>query len=1082
MALLALPAVAQIDTGSIVGTVTDATGAVVPNALVTATNVDTNLSVSTRTNALGQYVLPNLKIGNYRVAAEMAGFRKTVQTGVVLNVQHRLSVDLVLQVGEVTQQVEVTEAVPLLNTQSADMGGVVNRRQVVDLPLNGRRYADLALLSGGVLPRPGTGNPTEARFNVNGNFSFQNNFTLDGVSNNHVFHGGPMAGSPQIISVTPDALAEFKVQTRTYSAEFGEAQGAVINASIKSGSNRLRGTVYHFLRNDNLDAADFFSNRAGLPKPPFVQNQGGVNVGGPVYLGSLYNGKDKTFFFFNWGFLRIREAVTTTGTVPTPAMKRGDFTGLAALSDPGRFIPAQAGCIVNNIMESRCIDPVGQAYANLYPDPTFPGPWRGGNFVANQPVPTDNENYDVRIDQKLSERDNLFGRYSYFFPRRIQERGPFNDLLNTGGFSGTNQARSQQAVLGWTHLFSGAIVNEARFNFGRKNARIDPLSPPGSAADKVGLRNVPQNPLASGIPTARVGGFTFLGTSEWRPQFQAAQVWQALDNLSYVRGTHNFKFGFDWKRYTNNQLDIRAIQGTMTFANNRYLGGASFSGLANLLLGNVTTFGLTTTHINHIYQDGYAFYGQDTWRIRPKFTLSYGLRWEYFTPPLDRRNQTSNFDFGNGGQIITARDGGIFERALVHPDRNNFSPRLGFAYNPWKKVTVRGGFGVYFQAYDRIGSESVVQINPPHVVDVSRTVTSDTQAPIFRLRDGYPPVSLAVDLKDRNFLSAIQTRAQNQNSRSPYVEQWSLGTEFELARDLVLEVAGVGNYAHKVRKLRNLNHGIITGPRTVVFPYSANFGSAYIQYLDSNGDTNFHSLQVRMEKRYSNGLSIMGNYTWGKALGDVSDNLSAGETGGFQITPQNAYNNRLDYGPMPFDQRHRLVINYIYDLPLGRGKRWLSQGPAGYIFGNWQIAGVATFNSGPAITATGPNNSGTGFGVTSRANCPRPPSFRSGGTIARWFDISAFEPTPGGTNPFSYGTCGPGTLVGPGINNWDFSLFKKFPFTESRWLEFRTEFFNLWNHTQFSSPVAAVTAANFGEITSTRAKARQIQFGLKLYF
>jgi len=1082
LALVALPAAAQIDTGAIVGTVSDTSGASVPKALVTAMHVGTNLKVSAHTNDLGQYVFNGLRIGSYQITAELAGFRKTVQTGVQLHVQERLEVNLTLQVGEITQQVEITDAPPLLHTQSADMGHVVDTRQVVDLPLNGRRYADLALLSSGVLPRPGTGNPSEARFNVNGNFSLQNNFILDGISNNHVVQGGLMAGSPQVVSVTPDALAEFKVQTRTYSAEFGEAQGAVINATIKSGTNRFRGTVYHFHRNAVLDANDFFANRAGLKKGQFIQNQGGFNVGGPVRLGPLYDGTDRTFFFFNYGFLRIREASTLTGTVPTPAMKRGDFSGLAALTDPGNAISSQQGCIVNNVVQPRCIDPVGQAYANLYPDPTVAGPFRGNNFVANQSTPTNQKNFDVKIDQKITERDKLFGRYSYFFPEAVVERGPFDNPLATGGFSGRQSAKSQQAMLGWTRLFSAAMINEARFGFGRKRAGIDPLPPPGSAADQVGLRGVPKTPFASGLPTVRPGGFTFLGTSEWRPQYQVAQVWQALDDLSYVRGTHSFKFGFDWKRYTNNQLDIRAMEGTMSFANNRYVGQQTFAGVANLLLGNVTTFGLTTPHVNHIYLDGWAFYGQDTWRVRPNFTLLYGLRWEYFTPPLDRRNQTSNFDFGNDGQIVTARDGSVFDRALVRPDRNNFSPRLGFSYNPWRRVTVRGGFGVYYQAYDRIGSGSVLQINPPHVVDITRNVLSDADPPIFRLRDGYPAVSFAVNLRDPALLRSIQTRAQNQNSRSPYVEQWSLGTEFEIARNLVFEVAGVGNYAHKVRKLRNLNQGIITGPRTVLFPYQGNFGTAHIEYLDSNGDTNFHSLQMRVEKRYAGGLSLLGSYTWGKALGNVSDPLSAGESGGFQTTPQNAYNTRLDYGPLPFDQRHRLVVGYIYELPFGRGKRWLDSGPAGYILGNWQINGMTTLNSGPAITASGPNNSGTGPGTTARANCVKKPSFINGGTIDRWFDTSAFESTLGGSAPFSFGTCGPGTLVGPGTHNWDFSVFKKFPMTEGRWVQFHSEFFNLWNHAQFRSPNTVANNAAFGQISATRTKARQIQFALKLYF
>jgi len=1081
-----LAAWAQIDTGTIAGTVTDPTGAVVPKAVVTATNEATNVATTTETNAQGQYVIGPLKPGVYDVSAELAGFRKMVRTGIELHVQERQAADLTLQVGDVTQQVEVAAGAAVLETQSADMGAVVEQRRVVDLPLNGRHYEDLALLAPGVFPRPGTGNPSPARFNVNGNFSLHNYFALDGVDNNTAGEG-LFGGSPQIIQPPPDAIEEFKIQTRTYSAEFGTAQGAVINAALKSGTNALHGDVYHFLRNSALDANNFFANTAGIKKGNFVRNEGGYTLGGPVYLGKIYDGRNKTFFFNDFSFLRIRQAQTLAATVPTAAMRRGDFSGLPALSNPGSVIPSEAGCIANNVVQARCIDPVGQAYSNLFPDPTVPGAFTGqANYFANASVPTNSNLVDVKIDQKASANDSMFARYSYYKPVALVEAGPFTAVnpLSTGGFTANNPVTSQQGAASWTHIFTPTVVNEARFSFSRRNAAETPFSPAGSAADKVGLTNVPNTPLSSGIPAMNVGGFPKLGTSEWRPQFQVSQVWQALDNLSMVKGKHSFKYGFEWKRYTQNTLDIRAPQGAMSVDNTFYVGGtgtSGFAGLANLLLGNVTSFNLSTPFVYHDYMNGTSFYAQDTFRVTTRLTLNYGLRYEYFTPWIERDNRTSNFDPANGGRVLLARSGDVFDRALVHPDRNNLAPRAGFAYNASRRLVLRGGFGVFYQAADVVGSESVLQLNPPQFVDAAIGV-GPTQAPVFFLRNGYPTLA-PPSITDRSFLTQIQFRAMDQNSRSPYVEQASVGVEYDLGHDTVVEIAGVANYSHKVRKLRNLNQGILTSygnPASVVFPYQSTFGNGFIEYLAANGDTNFHGLEMRLEKRYSNGLSLLASYSWSKALGDVLDNLSAGFSGGVQVFPQNAYDNRADYGPLAFDQRHRFVLSYVYELPWGRGKRWMNRpGPVTYAFGNWQINGITTFSTGSALTATAPGGlSGTApnGGSNARANCVAPVT--TGGPLNAWFNKGAFTLPAAGT----FGTCGPNTFYGPGLNNWDFSLFKKLPVTESKYFELRGEFFNLWNHPQFAAPNTNVSSGSFGQITSLQVPTREIQLALKFYF
>jgi len=516
--------------------------------------------------------------------------------------------------------------------------------------------------------------------------------------------------------------------------------------------------------------------------------------------------------------------------------------------------------------------------------------------------------------------------------------------------------------------------------------------------------------------------------------------------------------------------------------NNKFVSGSNTSAgaMASLLLGNVTTFYLTSPFVMHNYLSGFSGYAQDTWRLTPRFTLTYGLRYEFFTPWIERDNHTSNFNAGGGGSIQTASSGSIYNRSLINPDFNNFAPRIGFAWNPYQKWTVRGGFGVYYQAYDRIGSESLIQVNPPHVLD--RAFTPAT-TPAFFLKDGYPTLP-AADLTALAFRQSIQMRSQAQDQRTPYVEQLSLGIERQLANNFVVEAAVVANYAHKVRKLRNINMGSFTNPGSpgVVFPYGAGWGNGYIQYLATDGNTNYHGLQLRAEKRYSSGFQITGNYTFGKALGNVGDNLSAGLSGN-QIYPTDIRNLRRDYGPLVFDQKHRLVVNYIYDLPFGKGKRWMNQGGvSNFVFGGWQVNGISSFSTGAPLSGVqgGANRSGADLapngGSNSRANCVAPVT--TGGNIDAWFSTTSFAAAP----RYTFGSCGISTFYAPGIANWDFSVFKKFPVTEGKYFEWRTEFYNMWNHPQFGGPGTDVTNASFGKITSLQVPVREIQFALKFVF
>lgn len=1086
---------AQIDTGIIVGTIKDPSGAVIPKAQLTVTNTDLQSSVKVETDATGAYVTPALKPGPYEIRVESQGFQTGILKGITLHVQERLQLDATLQPGKVTEQVVVQETAPVLQTRAADMGTVVEQRRIEDLPLNGRHYSDLILLSAGAVPAPDNGNPREAKLNVNGNFSLQNYFALNGIDNNG-FTENVQERSPQAVQPPPDALKEFRVQTRTYSAEFGWFQGAVINAEIRSGANQLHGDLWEFHRNQHLDANDFFSNAGGLRKGSFLRNQAGFAVAGPLQ-------KDKTFIFGDYQFLRSARSTTLTGTVPETKELAGDFSDVKDLTTPPPFLSVEAPCLNAatqqlNLSATRsdglpCADPAGAKLAALYPAPNAPGisPF---TFASSPKIPDNADSFDVRLDRNISQNDTMFGVYDFYSERAKVETGPFPNPLATGGFTAINRLRGMVLGVTWDHIFRPDLVNDFRLGFNRIRSISAPLAPQGSAAQQFNIPGAPNNQFVFGLPFITVSGFNFLGTAGWRPQFQVSQVYQLLDNLSYIRGTHSYKFGFEYKRLINNYLDIRAPGGELDFPS-FWVG----DGLANLLLGNVDLEHVSSVVVPHTYIDGYGWYAQDSWRARPNFTLTYGVRYEYFTPYIERNNMTSNFDpHGNGGQgaLITAfpnpsspilpapKNQGLFSRTLVHPDRNNFAPRIGFAYDYGPRLVLRGGFGVFYQVADRIGSESLLQLNPPFFIDQDEAVTGN-QSPLIFLRNGFLPAPTTASLPQ------VQIRARSFNERAPYSEQFSLGPEFLITKDMSVDVAFVGNYNRKIRKLRDLNQGLIagngTGPSVIPFPtFCVTPGQepcSFIEYLASDGTANYNSLQITLAKRVSHGVAFNIAYTLGKALGNTGDNLSTGLSGGEQVFPQDTYHQNRDYGRLIFDQRNRFVFNYVWELPFGKGQLFLNQGAVATILGGWQLNGIVSLTSGAPVTIDAPDTSNSGGNHNSRANCignPFPSGFHQ--SLSAYFDTRAFA-LP---NSFFFGNCGVDTISSWDFNNWDTSIFKKFNIDEKRYFEFRAEFFNFLNVPQFGAPDTFLTDPTFGVTSSVLkprdAPARQIQLGLKFYF
>ncbi len=1106
--ILANPLFAQIDRGTIVGTVRDSSGAIVPNATVVVTNTATKTNTTSQTDQTGAYQALALNPGTYTVSASAKGFNEEVRTGVVVHVQSRVLADFTLRVGQVRQEVQVVSTAAQLQTQTADMGFIVGSRSINDLPLNGRRYADLALLEPGVQKDYSPNNPAPDRFSVNGNNELQNDFLLDGVWNNSGSEN-LQEFSVQVVQPPPDALQEFNLQTRTYSAEFGNSAGAVINASLKSGANQFHGDLWEFVRNDALDANYFFNNASGLPIGHFSENVYGGTIGGPIR-------KDKTFFFFDYQDLTSREATTVQSTVPTPAMKSGDFSELNFPLQASQ-VAGQAGCVEKNVIQQSCLSTVGMKLAALYPNPNIPGQVAlegtpgsftdANNYQYQASVPTDTWSLDGRIDNNINQKNRIFGSYSYYHVSRQDPPWTANPLAGNGNFATQYRIHGQLASVAWEDTLSNDMLNSLHVGFARDFAHSDPIGVAlgTSAAPSFGLQGIPVGPNTAGLPPININGLTRLGTSPWRPQSQISQAWQLLESLDWLRGDHSLKFGYQFLHTSDNFLDIESPQGQIT-ADGIYTAGGNF-GLPDFLLGNIDSISFTTPLVVHNYQVGHALYAQDTWRIRPTLTFNYGLRYELFSPWLNHQNQESNFSPASGGQIVpvAANASGWYSRSLIHPDYTDFAPRLGFAYHPFQKVVFRGGYGIFYQPFDRIGSEAVTALNPPFLINGSLSQSLGTNTPQMFLQTGFPASEFNPSIVN---LTQLQIRAQDPNQKTPYVEQVSFGPEIQINSSTLFDLVYVGNWGRYEDRLRNYNQGVVTGFAAdgnplVSFPYAnlntstlAESGAgnhAFLETATFDGNADYNALQFSLRKTFSKGVTYEVNYTWSHGLANYGDNLTSNPF------PQNAYNYTNEMSNSNVDVENRFVSNFLWQLPFGPGKRFFANsGSASKLLGDWQFNGIVTIQSGIPFDVFAPDETSTGPGHASYANC-----------IGNAFAGSTDSPggyIPGGGGFFmnpagfsipalgTFGSCPPNVLHGPGLGVADLSLFKEFQLTESKRLEFRAEFFNALNHPNFGTPNSNIAfPGSFGQVTNTIAPIlgqnsggpgdpREIQFALKFYF
>lgn len=1073
-----IPAQAQVAAAELSGTVTDTSGALIPNVKVVATNAGTRFARETVTNASGSWVMTLLPPGNYSVSAEGAGFQRLVRTGIDLQVNQRATLNLSLEVGAITQTMEVTAAAPLLDSQSSSMGTVIGDSSVNELPLNGRNFVQLAVLSPGVNgvgysvtgtimsgtrpddKRPGT------ELLSNGNAEGSNDFMYDGIDNNERNRG------MVVLRPAVEAVREFKVQTSMFSAESGRNSGAQVDIISKSGTNAVHGSVFEFLRNSAMDARNFF-NTKGLAFPPFRYNQFGFAFGGPVYVPKIYNGKNRTFFFVDYEGYRQSSLTTTVLTVPSTAMKTGDFSAMNRIYDPLSTQPSGASYIRTqfplNIIPASRFDGPAKKLVDAYPAPQTSA--KINNYTSNTPQTQRWDQGDVRIDHQFSVKDTFFARWSIqdtltHVPNTLPPAKipgiPFAVGLGYE-VAGDSSQPTQHVASSWVHVLAPTLINEVRAGFAR--FKVDyAIEGEGASANLGNLLGVPNSNLSAFqnvMPTVQISNYASSGMGRSLPIYRVQNTFQFVDNITYTRSAHTFKAGMDLRRRQVSEYQTNNGNGGFSFTpalTNLPGVGSTGDGIASMLLGypasvtkdyQLTWPGLRTTEL--------GAYIADDFRASRKLTLNLGLRWEYSGFPSDVHNNIANFDPVKLIMTIAGRNG-VNRDLNVQTQLDCWAPRFGFAYTLSPGTVVRGGYGLFYNL--GTGGGQMFR-NPPFYTTV--TITPGDIYPGPRMSDGFPAGPALDYASANNPTGSFRGGGISTNYTNPYAQQFNLGLEREISRwNLVVKPAYVANLGRDLSTTVNLNQPL-PGPGSVDSRrpfYAARPGLADTNFNTSDGRSSYHSLQISVQKRMSHGLSTQLGYTWSHA---IAANMSG----------QNPNVDRQDKGNVSFDNRQRLTLNYSYRPPLqfqGRVPQLL--------VGGWQLNGIVTMQTGlsftPALLTTTVNT-----GTSSRPNRLQDGNLPADQrTLSHWFDTSAFG-TPA---LYTYGNAGHNFLWGPGRVNFDMSLFKDFPLHEKIKVQFRAEAFNVFNTPQFGLPSSSIGSSTAGVISSTVGNSRDLQVALRFEF
>jgi hypothetical protein len=1080
-------AAAQFDAATVLGEVKDGSGAVVPGATVTLRNLETGITATAVTDGSGAYQFLNVRIGVYSVRAELQGFSAAVADRVTVTVNARQRVDLAMKVGDIGETVVVTGAARLLESDSSDRGQVISREQIVNLPLNGRAYADLALLSPGVR-RSSISDSRDASFNVNGLRSALNNFILDGVDNNS--YGTSNQGfSNQVVQVSPDAVEEFKVQTNNFSAEFGRAGGAVINATFRSGTNQFRGAAWEFNRNTSLNATGFFKPSSGV-KPTLSRNQFGGVFGGPIV-------QDRTFFFANYEGFRQTQRTVTFATVPTVAARDGNV-GVPIKN------PLTGQIYANGVVPSSAITPFARAVLAGLPAPTRDG--ASNNFDSLPTREDKNNKFDIKVDHKLSDAMTAFVRFSHrkannFEPPPIpgETSSPSNAFV---------EIMNQQTAAGITRTLNNNSLLEIRIGVSNTDAGKTALGTgtPGML-ERFGITGLPEEAVfAGGLTQQSVSGLTAWGRQSSNPQFQNPLVIDARVNYSWMRGAHTLKTGFEYQRINTDVDDVHPKYGADGY-------GGQFSRLtdaeataagltlplpnsptaynfADFLFGARNTYELVNPFVFRLRQRMYFGYVQDDWRASSKLTVNLGVRYELGTPQWEEDNYLTNFD-PSTNTLLQARDGSISDRSLVNPDRNNFAPRVGVAYSLTPKTVIRSAYGTSYVHFNRLGGENLLSFNGPHVVPIAITqqpsqgLCAGSQAPTTCFRPtqmGYPQ-GLNVPANFNPLNGRVNYIPPDTDTGN--VQNWHVTVQREILPNLLVDVAYVGNRSRNLVILGDFNQARPNGPTENLSLQARRpiQGYQFIQAAFDGGKADYQALQIKVERRYTRGLYLLNSLTWSRARDNASGHL---ETANGDNSRVNFRDLDSEWGLSGYNQPLNNTTTVVWELPFGKDRRWataLNPIVEGFV-GGWRLTAINSMTSGVPVNLS--------YSPAAQFQVSGVPTYRPNLIGDVYGDTGSVTNYLNGTNVViptdrsqPFGNAPRNVARGPAVYLLDVGLHKSIGLGvgQSK-LEFRIEAFNVLNKTNLGAPNANRSATNFGTITSlaNATTPRQLQLGIKYYF
>lgn len=1042
----------------------DASGAVVPSAKITVRNVNTGVAQSTETNTEGFYSIPFLVPGTYDVTATLTGFSPQTRSGLPLDVSMTARVDFTLAPGTVAETVEVSAAAALLNTETSTVGQVIDNKRIVELPLNGRNYLELAQLTTGIVPGRGSRTNDKGNFSALGARTYQTNILLDGVDNNSRASGGQLGFEAQSVTPSVDAVQEFKVVTNNNSAEYGFRMGGTVVVQTKSGSNAFHGSAYEFFRNNKLDATNFFANRAGAEKPIFKRNQFGATAGGPVL-------RDRTFFFGSFEGTRLRRGESSTTTVPTAARRAGDFSDSEALPifDPATTRTEGGRTVRNpfpgNIIPPGRFDPVAKAVLDMYPLPNLPG--ATNNFFYSGSAATNTNQYDGRLDHSFTGNSRAFFRYS----RRDFDEvdpGPL-PLPADGGLWTTTRLNSNSYVANWSSVVSPTASNEVRFGYTDTVSTLDiPWSE--NLNTRLGIKGLADlgDDNARGMTRFTPTGYAQIGARSFWPNRNNLGLLHLTEHFTKVQGRHVLKTGAEFRRERIFRRAARFSRGQMAFnrsfsedPNNR---GRTGDGVADMLLGLASGGQIGNQNGETAVTRNYSLFFQDDWKVNNKLTLNLGVRWDRFGPPSYKDTPVSRFDVDFATRQYTILKPKDENDCGCQHDNNNIAPRIGLAFQLTPKTVVRSGFGIFYGQPDSVSHDGDGRFynQPPEFTEISFP-TDRLFQPALIVRQGFPTGLLPTTTLRQNVAAKMALPFMP----AQYTSQWFFDVQQQLPYDTVFTMSYLGTSSKHMVWTRNLNQPLTPGAAAIQTRRPLPFFSG-ITVRDPGGNASYNAFTAKAEKRYSKGLTFLLSYTWSHAIDDGAGTLNDG-AGDFRDN----YNISWERGNSQYDLRHNFIASFVYDLPPGRNLHPVIKG----VLGGWQLGGILFMRSGEPFSVT-VSGDVANQGTTNYANRIGDGNLPSGQrSIDRWFDTSAF------TVPAQYtiGNAGRNILYGPGSVSMDAKIGKNWMLAERVRLEYRVEMFNFTNTPNFGTPNGTLNNAQVARITSA-ADPRRVQMGLKFVF